>query len=51
MNFGTGIKVHNSLFAAFTENHTFPFLKVNVITVEQHKLTDTHTCGSKNIYL
>ena len=37
-------KIHYSLLIPFTEHNTFSFIKVYVISVEQHHFSDTHTC-------
>ena len=49
MNLRPGIEIDDAFLVALAEDDTFTLVEVDVLTVELHKLTHTHTGGSQQV--
>ena len=46
MDLCASIKVNHTLFVAFPKYNTFTLGKIDVLTIKQDHLSNTHTCWS-----
>lgn len=49
MHFRLGIKVDDSFFVPFSQNGAFPFLKIDVVSIQKHQLSHTHAGREQHV--